>query len=82
MRKKPGKEDEALLGAEKPEAAGWAASLFGRKKKAEALDTVHVFSLATGALYERMLKIMMLSVRKRTTGPVKFWLFENYLTPA
>ena len=22
---------------------------------------------------------MMLSVRKRTTGPIKFWLFENYL---
>mmetsp|Transcript_2448 Transcript_2448/g.8246 ORF Transcript_2448/g.8246 Transcript_2448/m.8246 type:complete len:1639 (-) Transcript_2448:772-5688(-) len=45
------------------------------------LDTVHVFSLATGALYERFLKIMMLSVRKRTSGPVKFWLFENYLRP-
>ena len=25
---------------------------------------------------------MMLSVRKRTTGPIKFWLFENYLTPS
>lgn len=45
-------------------------------------ETVHVFSLATGSLYERFLKIMMLSVRKRTTGRVKFWLFENYLTPS
>ena len=40
-------------------------------------ETVHVFSLATGHAYERLLKIMMLSVTKRTTSPVKFWLFEN-----
>jgi UDP-glucose:glycoprotein glucosyltransferase len=40
-------------------------------------DTVHVFSLATGHAYERLLKIMMLSVTKRTSSPVKFWLFEN-----
>jgi UDP-glucose:glycoprotein glucosyltransferase len=39
-------------------------------------ETVHVFSLATGHLYERMLKIMMLSVTKRTSVPVKFWLLE------
>lgn len=40
-------------------------------------DVVHVFSLATGHAYERLLKIMMLSVTKRTSSPVKFWLFEN-----
>ena len=40
-------------------------------------DTVHVFSLATGHAYERLLKIMMLSVTKRTSAPVKFWLFSN-----
>jgi len=40
-------------------------------------ETVHVFSLATGHAYERLLKIMMLSVTKRTSAPVKFWLFEN-----
>ena len=43
----------------------------------EEHETVHVFSLATGHAYERLLKIMMLSVTKRTTAPVKFWLFEN-----
>lgn len=46
------------------------------------VDTVHVFSLATGHAYERLLKIMMLSVTKRTTSPVKFWLFENFLSPS
>ena len=45
-------------------------------------DTVHVFSLATGHLYERFLKIMMLSVTKRTSTKVKFWLFENFLSPS
>jgi UDP-glucose:glycoprotein glucosyltransferase len=32
-------------------------------------------------MYERLLRIMMLSVTKRTSMPVKFWLFENYLSP-
>lgn len=44
-------------------------------------DTIHVFSLATGHMYERLLRIMMLSVVKRTSVKVKFWLFENYLSP-
>jgi UDP-glucose:glycoprotein glucosyltransferase len=58
-----------------------------KKKKAVAApaaeedDRIHVFSLATGHMYERLLRIMMLSVTKRTSKPVKFWLFENYLSP-
>jgi UDP-glucose:glycoprotein glucosyltransferase len=44
-------------------------------------DKLHVFSLATGASYERMLKIMMASVSKRASVPVKFWLLENFLSP-
>jgi len=60
---------------------GAASKKKNKAVAADANETVHVFSLATGQLYERMLKIMMLSVRKRTSGPVKFWLFENYLTP-
>ena len=49
---------------------------------ADADNVIHVFSLATGHLYERFLKIMMLSVTKRTSSKVKFWLFENYLSPS
>lgn len=45
-------------------------------------DVINVFSLATGHLYERFLKIMMLSVTKRTSFKVKFWLFENFLSPS
>ena len=39
-----------------------------------------VFSLANRHLYERFLKIMMVSVTKRTSVPVKFWLFDNFLS--
>ena len=80
VRKRKGQENVELLGED--DAAGSWFSLSSKKKKKRSKDTIHVFSLATGSLYERMLKIMMLSVRKRTTGPIKFWLFENYLTPA
>lgn len=43
-------------------------------------DTLHVFSLASGHLYERFLKIMMWSVVQHTKGPVKFWLLSNFLS--
>ena len=44
-------------------------------------ETIHVFSLASGHLYERFMKIMMLSVVRRSSSPVKFWLVENFLSP-
>lgn len=61
------------------------ATLFYDKdkgSKSDDDDVIHVFSLATGHLYERFLKIMMLSVTKRTSSKVKFWLFENFLSPS
>ena len=56
-------------------------SLFHDKTTEDSDDVINVFSLATGHLYERLLKIMMLSVTKRTSSKVKFWLFENFLSP-
>jgi UDP-glucose:glycoprotein glucosyltransferase len=61
-------------------------SLFGSSGSSGATvsganETIHVFSLATGHMYERLLRIMMLSVVKRASVKVKFWLFENYLSP-
>jgi UDP-glucose:glycoprotein glucosyltransferase len=44
-------------------------------------ETIHVFSLASGHLYERFMKIMMLSVLKHTDHPVKFWFLENCMSP-
>jgi len=44
--------------------------------------TVHCFSLASGALYERFLRIMMASAAERSSAPLKFWLLSNFLSPA
>lgn len=44
-------------------------------------DVINIFSLASGHLYERFLRLMMLSVIKTTKTPVKFWFLKNYLSP-
>uniref|UniRef100_A0A3P9N2B0 UDP-glucose ceramide glucosyltransferase-like 1 n=1 Tax=Poecilia reticulata TaxID=8081 RepID=A0A3P9N2B0_POERE len=51
----------------------------GEKKKE---DILNVFSVASGHLYERFLRIMMLSVLRHTNTPVKFWFLKNYLSPS
>ena len=67
------------------------SSLFGGKKKKKkkqvqldenGLETIHIFSVATGHLYERFLKIMMASVRRNTKNPLKFWFIKNWLSPS
>ncbi|KAK0139616.1 UDP-glucose:glycoprotein glucosyltransferase 1 [Merluccius polli] len=45
-------------------------------------DVLNIFSLASGHLYERFLRIMMLSVLRHTRTPVKFWFLKNYLSPS
>ncbi|XDV30422.1 hypothetical protein PO909_033347 [Leuciscus waleckii] len=50
----------------------------GDKKK----DVLNIFSVASGHLYERFLRIMMLSVLQHTSTPVKFWFLKNYLSPS
>ena len=44
-------------------------------------DTVHCFSLASGLLYERFLRIMMASASERSSAPLHFWLLGNFLSP-
>uniref|UniRef100_A0A2K5PG06 UDP-glucose glycoprotein glucosyltransferase 1 n=1 Tax=Cebus imitator TaxID=2715852 RepID=A0A2K5PG06_CEBIM len=44
-------------------------------------DIINIFSVASGHLYERFLRIMMLSVLKNTKTSVKFWFLKNYLSP-
>jgi len=46
-----------------------------------ACPTVHVFSVASGHLYEKLLRIMMTSVRKTTKCPVRFWFFDQFMSP-
>ncbi|KAK4530593.1 hypothetical protein CCYA_CCYA05G1450 [Cyanidiococcus yangmingshanensis] len=43
---------------------------------------IHIFSIASGHLYERLLRIMMLSaVRATPHYRCKFWLIGNFLSP-
>jgi UDP-glucose:glycoprotein glucosyltransferase len=88
VTKREGKEMESLL-EEKPEPSAmqkpsvWA-SLFGdgsRTKEAERNGTVNIFSVASGHLYERFLRLMMFTVTQTTNATVKFWLIENFLSP-
>eukprot|EP00271_Cylindrocystis_brebissonii_P006379 TRINITY_DN19145_c0_g1_i1.p1 TRINITY_DN19145_c0_g1~~TRINITY_DN19145_c0_g1_i1.p1 ORF type:complete len:1550 (-),score=253.58 TRINITY_DN19145_c0_g1_i1:616-4587(-) len=44
-------------------------------------ETINIFSIASGHLYERFTKIMILSVLNNTDRPVKFWFIKNYLSP-
>ncbi|KAJ8389769.1 hypothetical protein AAFF_G00114750 [Aldrovandia affinis] len=88
VQKKPDRLNEDLL-SEDPESKGlWdsIASLTGSsgaddgQKKKE--DVLNIFSVASGHLYERFLRIMMLSVLRHTKTPVKFWFLKNYLSPS
>lgn len=57
-------------------------STFSASKEApQEEETINIFSVASGHLYERFLRIMMLSVIKHTKSPVKFWFLKNYLSP-
>lgn len=50
------------------------------KKRKSASAKINVFSIASGVNYERLMAIMMLSVKKHTTKSIKFWLVENFLS--
>ncbi|VDN59239.1 unnamed protein product [Dracunculus medinensis] len=85
VTKKEDKKDENLLmegkaGDEESEPSIWntiSSSITG----GERYDAINIFSLASGHLYERFMRIMILSVMKNTKYPVKFWLLKNYLSP-
>lgn len=43
---------------------------------------IHIFVVASGHLYERLAKIMMLSAMNHAEGATcKFWFFQNFLSP-
>ncbi|TWW80861.1 UDP-glucose:glycoprotein glucosyltransferase 2, partial [Takifugu flavidus] len=88
VQKKTDKINEDLL-SENSESKGiWdsIASITGgasQKDDAEEKeDVLNIFSVASGHLYERFLRIMMLSVLRHTKTPVKFWFLKNYLSPS
>ncbi|XP_041954806.1 UDP-glucose:glycoprotein glucosyltransferase 1 isoform X1 [Alosa sapidissima] len=90
VQKKPEKMNEELLsdGAHENDSGFWESLTRGftggsktDESKQEKDDVINIFSVASGHLYERFLRIMMLSVLKHTKTPVKFWFLKNYLSP-
>uniref|UniRef100_A0A8B9T8Q0 UDP-glucose ceramide glucosyltransferase-like 1 n=1 Tax=Anas platyrhynchos TaxID=8839 RepID=A0A8B9T8Q0_ANAPL len=74
VQKKPDKVNEDLL----TDGITEKGNLESKEKKS---DILNIFSVASGHLYERFLRIMMLSVLRHTKTPVKFWFLKNYLSP-
>uniref|UniRef100_A0A8C9T0D2 UDP-glucose ceramide glucosyltransferase-like 1 n=1 Tax=Scleropages formosus TaxID=113540 RepID=A0A8C9T0D2_SCLFO len=86
VQKKPEKLNEELLsdGTEEEDSGLWSSlkrCVNVEDNKVEKDDVINIFSVASGHLYERFLRIMMLSVLKHTKTPVKFWFLKNYLSP-
>ncbi|XP_059620979.1 UDP-glucose:glycoprotein glucosyltransferase [Phlebotomus argentipes] len=84
VTKKPDKQSADLLGDDGEAQAGiWDSitSSFGGGSDAQDSEVINVFSVASGHLYERLLRIMMVSTIKHTKSPVKFWFLKNYLSP-
>uniref|UniRef100_A0A4W3JNT5 UDP-glucose ceramide glucosyltransferase-like 1 n=1 Tax=Callorhinchus milii TaxID=7868 RepID=A0A4W3JNT5_CALMI len=89
VQKKPDHVQEELLSDGNAENEGFWESIkrgFTGGPKPEEIkpdkeDVINIFSVASGHLYERFLRIMMLSVLKQTKTPVKFWFLKNYLSP-
>ena len=75
-----GKEDEGLWGSIRSTFGGSSSSPAAPENPAD--DVINIFCLASGHLYERLLKIMMLSVKRTTKSHVKFWILKNYLSPS
>nr|XP_060477342.1 UDP-glucose:glycoprotein glucosyltransferase 1 [Panthera onca] len=90
VQKKADMVNEDLLsdGTNENESGFWDSFKWGftggqktEEVKQDKDDIINIFSVASGHLYERFLRIMMLSVLKNTRTPVKFWFLKNYLSP-
>nr|BAK00006.1 predicted protein [Hordeum vulgare subsp. vulgare] len=82
VNKKEGKGGEKLYEDVKKSGGLWdsISHMWGNKKKSDN-ETIHIFSVASGHLYERFMSIMMMSVVKHTKSKVKFWIIENFVSP-
>lgn len=84
VTKKPDMLNADLLGENEQAGGIWdsiTSTFTGASGNEVATETINIFSVASGHLYERLLRIMMLSLLKHTKQPVKFWFLKNYLSP-
>lgn len=82
VAKKAGKQHLDLLTEETDSNNGiWSSITNTFSGGDDAKEVINIFSVASGHLYERLLRIMMLSLLKHTKSPIKFWFLKNYLSP-
>merc|ERR1712241_1224263 len=89
VSKKADKKNEELLPQDSSDedSGGWFSSITNKLSSGGESDTadedqgLNIFCVASGHLYERLLKIMILSVKRTTQAPVKFWILKSYLSP-
>jgi len=82
LNRRAGMEKMDVLDADASAGGFWLSKMF-KKKDAKDEERIHIFSVASGHLYERFLKIMMASVKRSTKkNPVKFWFIKNWLSPS
>ncbi|KAL5111563.1 UDP-glucose:glycoprotein glucosyltransferase 1 [Taenia crassiceps] len=86
VQKKPGHLRESVLDVNEEGDAQASSDSSSRGKPLERLwsvvDSTLNFIKTSGHLYERFLRIMMLTVIRNTKSPVKFWFLKNYLSPS
>ena len=74
--------EEAAEASPAGSLGGWVRRSLDGLLRTPGRDTVHIFSLASGHMYERLLRIMILSLTKTTRRRVKFWFLKSYASPA
>ena len=77
------KTDDTIQDDSIPEGYTIGEGLKLRKNaKPDNETTLNIMSIASGHLYERFLRIMMISVLRNTKAKhVKFWFFKQFLSP-
>lgn len=60
---------------------GFMKSVISKEPTPQKQADINIFTIASGLLYERLLAIMIASVRKNTDKLIKFWIIENYISP-
>lgn len=74
--------EEAAEASSAGSLGGWVRRNLNGLLRTPGRGTVHIYSLASGHMYERLLRIMILSLTKTTRRRVKFWFLKSYASPA
>ncbi|GIL48985.1 hypothetical protein Vafri_5482 [Volvox africanus] len=76
-----GKVSSLIMGAGSKAGAAQQDAASKKARQLRGGDTINVFTVASGHMYERLQKIMILSVLRHTKSRVKFWIIKNYMSP-